>query len=99
MTYAVIWTSANDADFQGRCRAALWDYANKVASGVATYPDQARDLSIASKVLREETILTNRILAVQVLRNTTIAANPAVSTDADIEYQIGQVWDDLLGIS
>lgn len=25
MTYATDWTNANDADFQGRCFAALWD--------------------------------------------------------------------------
>ena len=99
MTYATNWTWANDADFQGRCTAALWDYCNKVVNDVVGYPDTEPDMVYANRVLRKIQNLSPDILAIQVLRNATIAADPATATDGDIEFQIGQVWGDLKEIN
>lgn len=99
MSYTLIWTNANDEAFQGRCWAGLWDVANRVIEGEATYPNTADDITFAKLILKDEVLVTDRQLTQQVLRNTTIAANPATSTDADIQFQLAQnVWDTLRGI-
>lgn len=99
MSYTDIWTSANDADFQGRCWAALWDVANKVAIEAAGFPasgqestDDGYDVAYAYRLLRDESTLTSRQLAQQVLRNGTIASSPVTATDGDIQYQINNTW-------
>jgi hypothetical protein len=96
MAYSDIWTNANDADFQGRCWAALWDVANKVQAGDTGFPasgqDGTGDDTFAINVLRDNTRITSKQLAQQVLRNATIASNPATSTDNDIQYQINNSW-------
>ncbi len=38
MSYATIYASATDANFQSRCRAALWDVANRVVNGESGFP-------------------------------------------------------------
>lgn len=106
MAYADIWANANDADFQGRCWAALWDIANKVMASASGYPasgqeaaSAASDQSFAASVLKDETRITGRQLAQQVLRNATIASNPAGATDNDIAWQINNgAWALLRGI-
>lgn len=103
MSYAAIWTHANDETFQGRCWAALWDIANKVVAGDTGYPavDQVSvqpldDVTYALKVLRDEARCTGRQLAQQVLRNATIATNPAIAGDSDLAWQINSAaWSDL----
>jgi hypothetical protein len=103
MSYANIWTHANDGDFQGRCWAALWDIANKVAAGDTGYPAAGQasaqpldDGAYALKVLRDQSAVTARQLAQQVLRNATIAANPAAATDSDLAWQINNAsWSEL----
>jgi hypothetical protein len=102
MAYSDIWTNANDADFQGRCWAALWDVANKVYESEAGFPaagqEGAGDSEYAINVLRDKTNITSRQLAQQILRNTTIAANPATANDSDIQYQINTEWASLRDI-
>lgn len=103
MAYADIWANANDAAFQGRCWAALWDIANKVASGEAGYPAAGQESAqpeddeyFALKILRDESRITDRQLAQQVLRNATIAANPSTSSDNDLSWQINNAsWSEL----
>ena len=95
MTYATTWQYANDADFQGRCWAALWDIANKVANEDTGYPaagqaaaSSSDDLTYAARIQKDEANLTSRQLAQFVLRNSTISADPANSTDNDIAWEI-----------
>jgi len=103
MAYADIWTHANDETFQGRCWAALWDIANKVAGAESGYPAAGQasgqpedDEYFALKILRDSTKLSSRQLAQQVLRNATIAANPAVAADNDLAWQINNAsWSEL----
>jgi len=100
MAYIDIWTNANDATFQGRCWAAFWDVANKVYDGDVGFPaagqeDALTDGSFALSILRDATAITSRQLAQQVLRNTTIAANPATAVDGDIKFQINNTWASL----
>lgn len=79
---------------------------NKVAAGEAGYPaenmaaaDPAEDTAYAIRVLRDESRVTARQLAQQVLRNATIAANPSVAADNDIAWQINNgAWAELRGI-
>lgn len=105
MSYLTVWTNSNDADFQGRCQACLWDIATKVANGTAGYPASGQegvgdeDVVYAYRILRMETVLTLQQLAIQVLRNTDIAADPATALDNDIEYQVNNIWAELRGIS
>lgn len=106
MSYATIYASATDADFQARCRAALWDVANRVINGESGFPASGQvsaqpldDTAYALRVLRDQTTLTDRILAMQILRNATIASNPEGATDGDIQYQINSgVWAELRSI-
>lgn len=103
MSYTAVWTNANNEAFQGRCWAALWDIANKVAAGNEGYPASGQvsgqpldDGAYALKVLRDEARCTSRQLAQQVLRNATIAADPATATDNDIAWQINNAsWSEL----
>lgn len=99
MSYATIYATATDSAFQARCRAALWDVANKVVGQESGFPasgqadaNAAEDRDYALRVLRDESRITDRVLAMQVLRNATIAADPATSSDGDIQYQINSTW-------
>ena len=100
-TYAEIYTFATDPTFQSRCRAALWEQANKVANGDSGFPAAGQENAIddpeySRRILRDEARVTDRVLAMQVLRNSTIAANPAASADADILWQLNNaVWAEL----
>lgn len=106
MAYATVWQYANDADFQGLCRAGLWDVCNRVAAGEAGFPaagqahvTPAEDVKYALMVLKDESVLEDRILAMQVLRNGTIAASPATASDGDVQYAINsERWSELRGI-
>lgn len=97
MGYSETWTSANDATFQGKCWAALWDVCNRVLAEETGFPATGQessgdDIVYAKKVLRDEQKITGRQLAQQVLRNTTIAGNIAGADDNDIQYQINSTW-------
>jgi hypothetical protein len=106
MAYSDIWTNANDADFQGKCWAGLWDIANKVIAGDSGYPAagqaaaaSASDYAFAASILKDEVRITGRQLAQQVLRNATIAADPSAATDNDLAWQINNAaWSVLRGI-
>jgi hypothetical protein len=102
MSYATIYATATDATFQARCRAALWDVCNKVAGQESGFPaagqadaNAAEDRDYALRVLRDESRITDRVLAMQVLRNGTIAGDPASASDGDIQYQVNSIWASL----
>lgn len=99
MSYATIYATATDAAFQARARAALWDVANKVVNQESGFPasgqadaNAAEDRDYALRVLRDEVRLTDRVLVMQVLRNATIAGDPASASDGDIQYQLNSIW-------
>jgi hypothetical protein len=99
MSYATIYASATDATFQARCRAALWDVANKVINEESGFPasgqahaSASEDSEYALRVLRDQSTISDRVLAMQVLRNATIASDPAEASDGDIQFQVNSIW-------
>ena len=94
MAFIDNWNNASDATFQGRCMGGLWQVCITKKAGTPT----AEETNYIQKVLQDLQKITPRVLAMQVLRNATIAADPVNSSDGDLEYQLNQVWDDLLEI-
>jgi hypothetical protein len=91
MSLATVYEAANDATFQGRCLAACWAAANDILVEDPQTPEHARRVNWATNVLRDKAAATPRQIAVQVLRNPTIAANPIGSTDGDIQFQVNSI--------
>ena len=98
MAYTDIYTAASDETFQGRCLVAAWVAAQSIIAEDPQTQDHQRRKAWAVNVLRDQVVITPKQLAMQVLRNTTIAANPGAATDADIQFQVNSVLADLLTI-
>ena len=98
MAFTDIFNAANDETFQGRCMAAAWQTAQHVIASDEGYDVSAPSKDFAYSLLRDQTRITAKQVAMQVLRNVTIASNVAVSTDSDLEWQIKSVWADLVSI-
>lgn len=98
MAFIDVYNAASNADFQGRCLAAAWQTAQHVIAGDNGYDASAPSKDFAYSLLRDQARITPRQVAMQVLRNTTIAGNVADSTDSDIDWQVKQVWLDLVSI-
>jgi len=98
MSFSDIYTAANDATFQGRCLAAAWQTAQHVIASDEGYDVSAPSKDFAYSLLRDQTRITAKQVAMQVLRNATIAANVSASTDSDIDWQVKQAWLDLVSI-
>ena len=98
MAYADIYNAAVDANFQGRCQVAAWKAAQDILAEDPQTPDHERRHSWAVNVLRDATAITPKQLAMQVLRNATIAANPGASSDGDLQFQVNSIVGDLLTI-
>jgi len=96
MAYADIYNAANDANFQGRCWVAAWKAAQDILVEAANTPDHARRVAWATQILRDQASITGRQLAMIVLQNVTIAANPGAAADADLQFQINSAMDQLL---
>lgn len=96
--YADIFNAANDALFQGRCQVAMWLAAGDIINEAPSTSNHAARLDWANRVLQDRANITPRQLAMQVLRNTTIAANPGASTDGDIQFQVNSVLAALIAI-
>lgn len=99
MAYADIFNAANDALFQGRCQVAMWTAAQDIAAEATNTTDHAQRADWANRVLQDRATITPRQLAMQVLRNGTIAANPGASTDGDIQFQVNSVIAALIAIA
>ena len=101
MSLAAIYTTANDEAFQSRCMAAAWKTAQQVTLGTGGYDVSQASKDFALSLLRDQTRVTARQVTMQVLRNATIvtavAASQAVA-DTDIEFQVNQIWSDLVSI-
>lgn len=99
MAYADIYNAANDtAIFQPRCQVAMWKAAQDILNEAENTPDHSRRVAWATNVMRDSVSITPKQLAMQVLRNSVIAANPGASTDNDIQFQVNSVLADLLTI-
>lgn len=98
MSYADIYNAATDVLFQGRCQVAMWKAAHDIMAEDPQTQDHERRVSWAWYVLRDRAIISPKQLAMQVLRNATIAANPGASSDGDIQFQINSVLNALMDI-
>lgn len=98
MAYADIFNAANDVVFQGRCQVAAWTAAGDVLNEAGNTANHPARLDWANRVLQDKANITPRQLAMQVLRNTTIAAAPAAAADGDIQFQVNSVLSSLIQI-
>lgn len=99
MAYADIYTAAVDAAvFQPRCLVAMWKAAQDIMAEDPQTADHQRRVSWATSVMRDAVAITPKQLAMQVLGNATIAANPGAASDGDIQFQVNSVISVLLDI-
>lgn len=98
MAYADIYNAANDQMFQGRCLVAMWRAAQDIAAESPSTQNHQQRLDWATRALQDHAIITPRQLAMQVLRNGTIAANPGASSDDDIQFQVNSILPSLISI-
>lgn len=98
MSYATIYIAANGGEFQGRCQVAVWKAAQDIAAESPGVENHQERIDWATRVLQDRPNITPRQLAMQVLRNATIAAAPDSASDSDIQFQVNSVVDDLIAI-
>lgn len=98
MSYADTFAAANDSTFQGRCQVALWSAAGDIVAESPDTADHAARLAWAMRILQDRAAITARQLAIQVLRNATIAANPVGASDGDLQFQVNSILPSLLVI-
>lgn len=99
MDYLVIFAASNDVAFQSRCRVATWRAAQNIASEDPTLEDHATRMEWASRVLTDNTKITDKQLAMQVLRNEVIAEDPAAAPDSDIQYQVDLALSSIMAVN
>lgn len=95
MSYADIYAAANEDAFQGRCQVAMWKAAQDISADTGA---AAASKDWANSVLQDKASITPRQLAMQVLRNATIAAAPASASDSDIQFQVNSVLPALIAL-
>jgi hypothetical protein len=98
MSYAAIFAAASNEEFQGRCQVAMWRAAQDIIAEDRAAPNYEQRRGWAIAVLRGTLSLTPRQLAVQVLRNPTIAANPMSAQDGDLQFQVNSILADIIPI-
>lgn len=98
MAYADIYTAAADTTFQGRCLVAMWQAAQDIANEAPTTADHQARKDWSTRVLQDRANITPRQLAMQVLRNATIAAAGTTATDGDLQFQVNSVLNDIIAI-
>lgn len=98
MTYLSIYHAATNEDFQARCRVATWKAAQDIVAEDPATSDHAMRAEWASQVLNDTAAITDRQLAMQVLRNPVIAADPALAEDDAIQYQVNSILPSIIGL-
>lgn len=98
MAYIDTFNASRDPSFQGRCLAALWSVAQDIIAEDPQTANHAARRAYAVSVLRGQQTITLEMLAVQVLRNTTVASNPTTAADGDIKFVLVSQIADLLEI-
>lgn len=98
MAYADIYNAANDEMFQGRCQVAMWKAAQDILSEDPQSDNHSQRFDWATAVLRNTARISKIQLAMQILKNSTIASSPGSASDGDIQFQANSVIDDLISI-
>jgi hypothetical protein len=98
MAYADIFNAANDLLFQGRCQVAMWTAAQDIMAESPLTDHHQQRADWANVVLQDKAKVSPRQVAMQVLRNATIAANPGAASDGDIQFQINSVIANLIAL-
>lgn len=98
MTLLAIYTAANDAEFQNRCKVATWVAAQNIAAEDPATDNHGMRFDWAMRVLQEKVGITGRQLAMQVLRSADIAADPTGCSDDAIQQQTNSVIDAIIAI-
>lgn len=98
MSYLDTFNASKDSAFQGRCLVACWSVAQDILSENPATPNHAARKAWAINMLRNQQTISNELLAVQVLRNSVIAAAPALAADADLKFAVTTFLNDLIEI-
>ena len=98
MSYAATFAAASDSVFQGRCLVACWRAAQDILGEPTSTPNYEVRRGWAVTVLQGRQRATPMQIAVQVLRNSVIAAAPGTATDGDIQFQVNSIIADLTAI-
>ena len=100
MTFLTLANAAKDADFQARCKVALWGPAQDILNESDQTQNHAARMDWAQKVFSGRLSIAPEQIATQVLRNSTIAAlpNPTTASDGDIAFQVSVVLSDIIKI-
>lgn len=99
MAYVDVYNAAVDtAIFQPKCLVAAWKAAQDIVSEATNTPNHAARFEWAVRILNDRASITPKQLAMQVLRNPTIAANPGVASDNDVSFAIATYLSDIIKI-
>lgn len=101
MSFIATSDLASAASFRTRLTSCIVKVAGTVLDeDQSAHPDPVADkrLTLAQSILREPTAQAQAFIW-PVLSNGAIAAAGLDATDADLEYQVTQVWDSLAGVT
>ncbi len=98
MSYAAIYAASKDETFQGRCLVAARAAANDIMAEATNTPNHAARRAWAVNILRGRQTITPEVLAVQILRNATVAANPTAAPDGDLKFVVVSLLAELIEI-
>ena len=94
MSYDAIYAASKDEAFQGRCLVACWKAAQDILAEDPGTPNYEVRRGWAVNILQGTQRASAQQIAVQVLRNVTIAANPQAAVDGDLQFQINSIISD-----
>lgn len=98
MSYIAIFGTANDVEFQSRCKVAMWLAAQDIADEAEDTPDHATRVEWARRVLQDVVTIKPHVLAMQVLRNPQIATELSATPDDAIQFQVNSVINSIIAI-
>ena len=98
MSYSAIFAAVQDPAFQGRCFVACWKAAQDILSEDPGTPNYEVRRGWAVSILQGTQRATPQQIAVQILRNPTIAQNPVAAQDGDLQFQVNSIIADLTAI-
>jgi len=98
MSLQAVYEASTDTTFQGRCVVATWIAAQAILAENPQTPKHAQRKDWATTILRSTQKITPQVLAIQVLQNPSIAANPTLASDGDIQFQVNSIIDTLIAI-
>ena len=101
-----VYNASNNDSFQGICLSLALTTAQHVIANDEGYDQSAPSREFSINLWRGDAKITQKQIALQVLRNATIAgavgaflvSGDLTTLDSDIDWQIKQVWPDLIAI-